>query len=316
MLRDQGHRVPDGPAHPPVVVGIGAGATGSDAVAWAAAEAATRGAPLRVVHAVPPRLAIDPHGLVPPAAGPPMPGTVAAELVAAALDRATAVAPDLTLSGLLLTGAPARLLVEQSRGAALLVLGGRECTGTGGRPADALYGRVAARASCPVVLVRARPRGARVPAAPSVVVGVDATGSCLPAVDFAFQAAAQRGVPLTAVHSWSPDAPADLEGACGAAAVIEAEAVEELERVLDRWCTRMPDVPVQGRVVRGVAVAALVAASRGAALVVLGCRGRGPVQSRLFGSVSRQVARAALSPVAVVGVGCAARRSARPVGRR
>lgn len=316
MPRDQGRRVPDGQEPLPVVVAVGAGAAAGDAVVWAAAEAASREAPLRVVHAVPPRLVVDPYGLMPPVTAPPMPGAVAAELVAVALDRAATVAPDLPVSGSVLTGAPARLLVEQSKDAALLVLGGRDRTGPHAGPADVLYGRVAVRASCPVVLVRARPRSPGVPAVPSVVVGIDATGSCVPAVDFAFRAASQRGVPLTALHTWSPDAPADLEGACGAAAVIAAEATEELDRVLDRWCTRVPDVPVQRRVVRGDPAAALVAASRGAALVVLGCRGRGPVQSRLFGSVSRRVARDALAPVAVVGVRCDERRTARPARRR
>jgi nucleotide-binding universal stress UspA family protein len=87
--------------------------------------------------------------------------------------------------------------------------------------------------------------------------------------------------------------------------VVEAEARETLERVLDRWRHRFPDVPVQGRVVHGDPAAALIAAAQGAALVVTGCRGRGPARSRVLGSVSRQVAERAPGPVAVVGGDCA-----------
>jgi uncharacterized membrane protein len=48
-------------------------------------------------------------------------------------------------------------------------------------------------------------------------------------------------------------------------------------------------------------VAAVTAASPGAALVVVGCRRRGPLRQVLSRSVGREVALRAAAPVAVVG---------------
>ncbi|MBB3082451.1 universal stress protein [Geodermatophilus sabuli] len=288
-------------ARSPVVVGIGAGGPGGDALDWGAAEAAARGSPLRLVHAVPTRLVVDPWGLAPPGDGPRSAGP----LVEAALRRARTVAPDVEVSGHVLLGGPAAVLAQQSRAAALLVLGdGREAGSGGGWPAGVLRARLATRSACPVVVVRTRPPVPEAPTAPRVVVGVDAGRSCVAALGFALGAAAQRGVPLVVVHAWAEDAPADLEGVCAAPAVVEAEARKTLDAVLDRWCPRSPAVPVHRRTVHGTPAAALLAASRGAALVVVGCRGHGPLRTWLSGSVSRAVARSASCPVAVVGADC------------
>jgi hypothetical protein len=45
-----------------VVVGVGDDSTSDDAVDWAAAEVASRGSPLRMVHAFRAVLHADPHG--------------------------------------------------------------------------------------------------------------------------------------------------------------------------------------------------------------------------------------------------------------
>jgi nucleotide-binding universal stress UspA family protein len=287
----------------PVVVGVGPGGPGGDALDWAAAEAAVRGVPLRVVHAVPTQLRIDPWGVLPPSEGSPAGPAERARWLAAAVGRARSVAPDVPVTGRVLLGSPARLLVQHSRAAGLVVLGGRDRNDPGGRPADVLRPRLAARARRPVVVVRTRPR-VPLPARPRVVVGVDGARSCVAALGFAFEAAAQRGIALTAVHAWGPDLPADLEGVCASSAVVEAGARETLDRVLDRWLHRYPGVPVARRVVQGDPASVLLAASAGAALVVTGCRGRGPVRSRVLGSVSRTVAEYARGPVAVVGSDC------------
>jgi nucleotide-binding universal stress UspA family protein len=63
---------------------------------------------------------------------------------------------------------------------------------------------------------------------------------------------------------------------------------------------KFPDVEVRSRVVVDSPVGALVAASSRAAVVVVGCRGRGTVASRCLGSVSRSVVEMADSTVVVV----------------
>jgi nucleotide-binding universal stress UspA family protein len=130
------------------------------------------------------------------------------------------------------------------------------------------------------------------------VVGVDPS-HCAPATfEFAFRAAGRRGVPLIAVHAWGGDPPADLEGVCGSAATGEARAA--LDRTLGPWQRRFPDVPVEAQVVRADPVAALVAESSGAALVVVGSRSRGGLLGVLGGSVGRALLQRSGSPTVVV----------------
>jgi nucleotide-binding universal stress UspA family protein len=133
-------------------------------------------------------------------------------------------------------------------------------------------------------------------------VGVSARPSCIPAIGFAFRAAAQRGIPLRAVHAWKRDAPAEPGAESDHLAASGAVARENLDRVLDCWRARFPDVRVETQSWCDSPTAALVGESVGAALVVVGSRGRGAVRGRLFGSVSRTVVRDARSPVAVIGL--------------
>jgi nucleotide-binding universal stress UspA family protein len=200
-------------------------------------------------------------------------------VLTAAVRRADAVAAGVAPSRRLLWGPPAGALIEVSRGAGLLVLGGREPERPGSRPGS-LTRRVAARAGCPVAVIRLRPRTSADPPRPRVVVGVDPS-HCAPATfEFAFRAAGRRGVPLIAVHAWGGDPPADLEGVCGSAATGEARAA--LDRTLGPWQRRFPDVPVEAQVVRADPGAALVAESSGAALVVVGSRSRGGLLGALL----------------------------------
>jgi nucleotide-binding universal stress UspA family protein len=96
-------------------------------------------------------------------------------------------------------GFPVPLLVAASSRAGLVVLGDR---GLGGFTA-LLVGSVAiglaARAECPVVVVR----GERPSDAGPVVVGIDGSQISEAALAFAFEAAVTRKVPLIAVHSWT-----------------------------------------------------------------------------------------------------------------
>jgi nucleotide-binding universal stress UspA family protein len=74
-------------------------------------------------------------------------------------------------------------------------------------------------------------------------------------------------------------------------------------QVLDRWSAALPpDVDVEKRVEHGGVVSKLgeVANEVGAALIVVGPRGRGPVASALFGSISQSLAREAPCTVMIV----------------
>jgi nucleotide-binding universal stress UspA family protein len=287
-------------ARAPVVVGVDHAGTADDAVDWAAAEAATRGCPLRIVHAFHPLLLADPYGV-----GSPIDILIAARTAAESVlqgyaARARGVASELDVATRLLCGSAVRALLDEAALARLLVMGRRDLHGVRALLARSVSVEVAAHASCPVVVVRPARAEHRSGAPPRVVVGVDGASMCSPALGFAFQAARQRGVPLAAVHAWAPDPPADLEAVHGPSTMAEALARRTLERALHRWHSQYPDVPVVTKLVRDDPARAVAAESRGAALVVVGSRGRGHLTGTMRGSVSQAVMRRGHSPVAVV----------------
>jgi nucleotide-binding universal stress UspA family protein len=144
-----------------IVVGVDGSAEAATALAHAAQDAARRGATLRVVSvARMPEVWAVPLGMAPPTV-PVLPGeppSVARERAQAAVDALFADHPELarhvTVEVVGVSGHPATKLIEQSREAAMLVLGHR---GLGGL-ASAFLGSVGLNcvlhAHCPVLIVR------------------------------------------------------------------------------------------------------------------------------------------------------------------
>lgn len=192
------------------------------------------------------------------------------------------------------------------------MVGSHGRSGLRGMLAGSVTGHVATNASCPVVVVRSADGRVLDRAAPDalarVVVGVGPTPSCTPAVGFAFQAARQRGIPLSAVHAWTPDTLADVDGASGARTLTEFFGRRSIEKALARWRDEYAGVPVFSELARGDPAPVLVAESRGAALLVVGSRGRGRFRGAVRGSVSQTVLHGAHCPIAIVhhGYGTAA----------
>jgi nucleotide-binding universal stress UspA family protein len=202
-------------------------------------------------------------------------------------DRIRAQQPELVVTTRARGLAPAALLVEESAGADLLVLGEHH-----GGLLGSLSDSVAAHAACPVLVVRrtAHPDG-------PVVLGVDGSEVGERAVEFAFEEAQLLGARIEALHTYEPWNYADMPPA-------RTEGDEEESRLLAEslagWCAKYPDVPVEHALVRDRAATALVEASRHARLVVVGSRGRGGFTGLLLGSVSRTVLHRAACSVAVV----------------
>jgi len=178
-----------------VVVGVDGSRSAFDAVRWAALEAERRGVGLCLVESSPWNAPDDPRD------GPDLRSALR-QVAQAQVDEAVAVA-EKTVSGLAVsadvrTGHPVPVLVDASRDAGLLVLGHRGLGGVTGMLVGSVVVALAARAACPVVVVRGEASSSTGP----VVVGVDGSAASDAALRFGFAAATARAVPLAAVHTW------------------------------------------------------------------------------------------------------------------
>lgn len=252
----------------PIVVGVDGSSSGQDAVDWATAEAA------------------------------------AERVLEEAENRARSASPDLEVTTRLVVAAPVQALLEQARDAELVVLGSRGLGGFLGLLIGSVGVEVAAHAPCPVVVVRPQsvdhPRSSVGP----VVVGVDGSEISALAIGFAFEVAARRGVGVTAVHAWSGPIPAGVVGEF-APVVVDVDTIEQdqeqlLTEAVAGARSRFPEVGIEMKLARAHPGHALVAESAGAALVVVGSRGRGGFRGMLLGSVSHAVLHHADCPVAVI----------------
>lgn len=144
-----------------------------------------------------------------------------------------------------------------------------------------------------------RPVGGR------IVVGVDGSPQSETAIDWAVEESRVHGDDVILVHAWQYPSLA-LTGYAGQALpVFGAEDIKKLAGEFLATCTngvrtRAPDVHLDSRVVEGHPAAALVEASEGARLLVVGTRGLGGFKGLLMGSVSTACAHHARCPVVIV----------------
>jgi nucleotide-binding universal stress UspA family protein len=252
---------------------VAAGPTGAAwaAVRWAAAEAARRGAPLRI-------LVADP--------GSPDPPEPAA--LTAALRTARAPGPERPVV-VDATGRPAAAAVRAfSAEAALLVASGSA------PDLDA----VVDGSFCPVVVV---PDAARVTSGPVVLGAAPWTGPEV--VDTAFDAAAARATTLLAVRTAEGpriDLASYLPWGPSRGATSPDRARDDLRAALAAWTIAHPDVPVETLATPDEPTELLVALSNQAQLLVLGRSARGTVLARVAGSPVRALARRSRCPVMIV----------------
>lgn len=290
----------------PVIAAVDGSDDSLVALDWAFGAALLRGAPLRVVHVQQFAAWAGPEIL--PAGQPATEDDPVLQAVHQYL-RGRDERPETEYQAL--EGTPGATLPQLSSTAQLLVLGSR---GRGGFVSLLLgsNGMVAARdAECPVVVVPKPGRQVHddmpIEPGPRVVVGLQVDSPDDATLSFAFGEAARRGARLqvVAAYTW----PLHLWTATTAQVVPpwgDQDAVEAETRTLARGCLaphreRHPDVPAEPYVAPGDAAGHLVAASRDAALVVVGRhRRRLLAPARMMGSVTQAVLLHAASPVAVV----------------
>ncbi|GAB2909279.1 universal stress protein [Streptomyces heilongjiangensis] len=266
----------------PLVVGVDGSEASLEAADWAADEAVRHDVPLHVLHAA----GRDEEQV---------------DVVGRTAERVRARAPSVRLSTEVLREDAAAALVDKGRDAFALVLGSRGLGDLAGMLLGSVSLAVAARAHCPVVVVRggAAHRGA---AAGDVVVGVEDEESSGTAVRFAFREAQARRCRLVAVHAWSvPVATPTPPGLSGyALQALERPPAQVLADALHDPGQRYPDVPVTREVVDGSARRALLKASAEADLLVVGARRRNGHIGLQLGLVNHALLHHAPCPIVVV----------------
>ena len=131
-----------------------------------------------------------------------------------------------------------------------------------------------------------------------VVVGVDGSEHSRRALRWALEEAALHHVGCIVVHAWHYSA-ASANPYIGMP-VPEAEGIAR--DLLDQQLALIADspVPVEGRLVEMSAADALIHASEGAEMLVVGSRGRGRLAAAVLGSVSTACVHHARCPVVVI----------------
>lgn len=283
-----------------VVVGVARDERSDPALEWAAAEAAARDVPLRIVHAYWIPLLADPWGAlsVPPqshsAAG------AARQVLNNATVHARAVAPDLQVSTLAYRGSVPDAMVLGGTDGVVHVLGSSVATGTRWRRRRTPSDLVADRGQVPLVVVSLAGHQTSGPSRGRVVVGVgDGDGRHVRgyALAYAFDAARRRRTGVTAVHAWTP---ACTDRLLVEHALTERNQQELLRRTVAPYRDAFPDVDVRERALPEGARAALVDESDGATLLVVGSRPRRWLGRPRSGHVRRAVLADVRAPVVVV----------------
>ena len=189
----------------------------------------------------------------------------------------------------------AETLVTLSRDAELVVTGTRGHGGFTGMLLGSVSHRVAAHARCPVVVVREELSET---ARNEIVLGVEPDQELAP-IRFAFATAAQLGGTVTAIRAWFP------QSAYGGYFTMNPAIDEQhgdVEQLLKATREDFPQVQVTTQFVNENPVPALVDASDGARLVVLGAHHHHGPLSIGAGYVVQGLLSHAHTPVAVVPI--------------
>ena len=278
-----------------VVVGVDGSDRSRLALKWAADEARRRGSTLGVLYAQ----------LHPPEHPPAWydPGDSEAPPGRAVVDDAVGLAatrhPSLPVNGEVVEWPAALVLTSVSRDADLLVVGAR---GVGGFK-ELLLGSVSDQciqyAHCPVAVVHGESEDPTYESAePLVVVGIDGSPGSGRALRWALGEARIRSAAVEAVFAWHY--PALHTGMTGPTDKYRTAADQVVDSATSWAAEWGPDVSFDASARGEATVPALIGASEGADLLVVGSHGRGGFHDALLGSAAHQAARHATCPVVVV----------------
>jgi nucleotide-binding universal stress UspA family protein len=138
-----------------------------------------------------------------------------------------------------------------------------------------------------------------------IVVGVDGSPSSKAALAWAIHQAELTGAVVEAVIAWRYPGEYGFPSPVADNADYEALAAKVVKDAIAEVSGQAGPVEVRPRVVEGHAAEALLAASAGAELLVVGSRGHGGFVEALLGSVSQNMVHHARCPVVVIRNGAA-----------
>jgi nucleotide-binding universal stress UspA family protein len=284
----------------PLIVGVDGSDGCLSAVDWAVDEAARHGLPLRLVHAS----LWERYEGITPSVGRDRPSeqVMADHIVASAAERAMRRDPDVKVSTDVVPAEAADALLREGDNATAVITGSRGRGELKGLLLGSVGLAVAARARCPVIVVRGD-RAGLAGTHERILLGVGDPETSAEAARFAFHEAEVRGCALDVVRAWRRPA----HEAAGTAAPAEAPdrhheepTGARLDELLGALADGHPDVRVRRTTVEGPAGEVLVHRSAAADLVIVGARRRQGRFGLQVGRVAHRLLHHAQCPVAVV----------------
>ena len=284
----------------PLVVGV----DGSDgcllAVDWAVDEAARHGLPLRLVYA---SLWERYEGITPSGdLEHPSEQVMAEHIVASAAERARRRNPDVKVFTDIVPAEATDALLNEGNNATALITGSRGRGELKGLLLGSVGLAVAARAHCPVIVVRGDNAGLA-GTHERILLGAGDPAASGQAARFAFREAEIRGCTLDVVRAWRCPAheTADIAALAEAPARYHEErASAQLDELIHDAMADHPGVRVRRTTVEGPARKVLVHRSAAADLVIVGARRRQGHFGLQLGRVAHTLLHHAQCPVAVV----------------
>jgi len=286
--------------NPRLVVGVDGSDGSLVAVDWAADEAARLGLPLRLIYA---SLWERYEGPLPTVSRDrPAEPVMAEHIVASAAERVRRREPGLEVSAETVPTEAVSALLSEADDAAALVTGSRGRGGLTGALLGSVGLSVAARAHCPVIVVRGDTAGLA-GTHERILLGVGDPDTGGTAAWFAFCEAEMRGCELDVVRAWRTPAHDGLDrrrSRDDPARRYEKQAIELIDKVVAEGAAARPAVRARQTAVEGPAAKVLVNRSAAADLVVVGARRRSGRLGLQLGRVSHALLHHAACPVAVV----------------
>ncbi|MEU6096896.1 universal stress protein [Streptomyces sp. NPDC047079] len=279
----------------PLVVGVDGSEPSLIAVDWAVDEAARHGLPLRLVYG---SLWERYEGGSPSDAEHRSAERRVGDVVDRAAECARRRNPAVAVSADVLPEDAVSALLHEARSATALITGSRGRGGLKGLLLGSVGLAVAARAHCPVIVVRGD-RAGLTGAHERILLGAGDPDSTAEAVRFAFREAEARACVLDVVRAWRRPAHETTEHHTPVR-LHEQRASLQIDILLREQATAHPDVRVRPDTVEGPARTVLLKRSAAADLVIIGARRAKAHFGLQLGRVGHTLLHHADCPVAIV----------------